>query len=62
MEQARSVDRWNEYQARRIEARVIETSMAEVVAEHGTAPAIFAADLARYRAETRHLKAAGARL
>lgn len=51
--QARSVDRWNEYQATRVKARVIE-----VAAAGGTTPAApFVADLARYRAETPHLKA-----
>ena len=51
--QARSVDRWNEYQATRVKARVIE-----VAAVGGTAPVTpFAADLARYRAETPQLKA-----
>lgn len=55
--QARSVDRWNEYQATRVKARVIETSMAEVAATHAAPPAAFAADLARYRAETPPLKA-----
>lgn len=54
--QARSVDRWNEYQATRVKARVIETSMAEVAATHAAAPAAFAADLARYRTETPQLK------
>ncbi len=55
--QARSVDRWNEYQATRVKARVVETSMAEVAATRSTPPATFAADLTRYRAETPRLKA-----
>ena len=55
--QARSVDRWNEYQATRVKARVVETSITEVAAARGTAPATFPADLARYKAETPHLKA-----
>lgn len=55
--EAHSVDRWNEYQATRVKARVVETSMAEVAAAHGTPPATFAADLARYKNETPQLKA-----
>ncbi|SEK61412.1 protein of unknown function [Sphingomonas palmae] len=54
--EAHSVDRWNEYQATRVKARVIETSMAEVSAANRTAPPAFAADLSRYRAETPLLK------
>lgn len=54
--QARSVDRWNEYQATRVKARVIETSMTEVSAARGTPPRAFAIDAARYRAEAPRLE------
>ena len=54
--QARSVDRWNEYQATRVKARVLETSTAEVAAAGAAPPPAFTVDLTRYRAETPQLK------
>lgn len=54
--QARSVDRWNEYQATRVKARVLETSTAEVAAAGAAPPPAFTVDLARYCAETPQLK------
>jgi len=54
--QARSVDRWNEYQATRVKARVLDTSTAAILAAGHAPPPAFATDRARYAAETPRLK------